>query len=264
MYLEVLGILRYKGVINLSQTNAVIVDNLRKVYPGGIEALKGISLAIKQGEIYGLIGPNGAGKTTTLRILATILVPTSGDAVVFGHSVTREPDEVRRTISYLPEDAGAYKYLTGLEFLEFIANFYTSNEDEKHRMIREAVEISGLGSRIFDKIKSYSKGMLRRLLLAKTLMIRPKLAILDEPTSGLDVINSTRVRKIIKTYAKKYGTTVLISSHNMLEVEYLCDRVGIIHKGRLIAEGEPKKLIEEHGVENLEEVFTKIVGGEET
>ncbi len=216
-----------------------------------------------EGEICGLRGPNGAGKTTTLRILATILEPTSGTAKIYGYDVKSEPEKVRRLIAYLPEEAGAYKYLTGLEFLDFIASFYAEDEQEKMRMIQEAWKISGLGMRIKDKIKTYSKGMLRRLLIAKTLMMHPKLAILDEPTSGLDVINSTRVRRIIKRYAKEYGVTVLLSSHNMLEVEYLCDRVGIIHEGLIVAEGSPAELKEMYGAENLEEVFAKIVGGEE-
>ncbi|RLG84662.1 MAG: multidrug ABC transporter ATP-binding protein [Thermoprotei archaeon] len=235
--------------------------DLVKIYPGGVKGVDGISFHVRKGEIFGLIGPNGAGKTTTLRILATILQPTSGQAYVAGYDVVREASMVRKVISYLPEDAGAYKYLTGLEFLEFIANFYARNEDEKIRIIHEGIALSGLGDRLRDKIKTYSKGMLRRLLVAKTLMIRPILAILDEPTSGLDVVNAVMVRDAIRKYVHEKGVTVLLSSHNMLEVEYLCDRVAIIHKGRIIAEGSPRQLIEEHNVENLEEVFVKLVGG---
>ncbi len=246
----------------MSSGEVIRVIDLEKVYPRGVHALKGLNFTVKRGEIYGLIGPNGAGKTTTLRIIATVLQPTRGDAYVEGYSVSRDPDMVRRRIAYLPEDAGAYKYLTGIEFLEFIASFYTDDRERMHRMISEAIRISDLGDRIKDKIKTYSKGMLRRLLIAKTLMVHPPVALLDEPTSGLDVINATRIRRIIKKYAREYGTTILLSSHNMLEVEYLCDRVGIIHEGRIIAEGEPRKLMEEYNAENLEEVFAKIVGGE--
>jgi ABC-2 type transport system ATP-binding protein len=238
----------------------VIIDKLVKEYPGRVTALKGISFSVLEGEIFGLIGPNGAGKTTTLRIVATILSPTSGDVIVDGYSVSKNPSEVRRRISYLPEDAGAYKYLTGFEFLEFIANFYAGREEAREAMIREAIRISGLGDRINDRIKTYSKGMLRRLLIAKTLMVKPKLAILDEPTSGLDVINAIRVRRIIKEYSKNYNITILLSSHNMLEVEYLCDRVAIIHEGRILDMGTPKELKEKYDAENLEEVFIKIVG----
>ncbi len=236
------------------------VKNLVKVYPGDVKALKGISFEVKEGEIYGLIGPNGAGKTTTLRIIATILEPTEGDVLVDGYSVKRNPNEVRKRISYLPEEAGAYKYLTGYEFLDFIASFYTSNPEKKIEMIKEAITISGLGRRINDKIKTYSKGMLRRLLVAKTLMVKPRLALLDEPTSGLDVVNAQRVRSIIKKYAREYKVTILFSSHNMLEVEYLCDRVAIIHAGEIIVEGRPKELMSKYDASNLEEVFVKIVG----
>uniref|UniRef100_A0A7C4HBQ1 ABC transporter ATP-binding protein n=1 Tax=Staphylothermus marinus TaxID=2280 RepID=A0A7C4HBQ1_STAMA len=239
----------------------LVVENLRKVFSGGIVALKNISFTVDSGEIYGLVGPNGAGKTTTLRIIATVLEPTSGNVYVNGYSVRDKPNAVRQLISYLPEEAGAYKYLTGYEFLDFIASFYTKNESEKYRMISEAIEISGLGERIGDKIKTYSKGMLRRLLVAKTLMVKPKLALLDEPTSGIDVANSVRIRDIIRKYAREYGVAVLLSSHNMLEVEYLCDRVGIIHNGEIIAEGPPRELIHKHSVRNLEELFVKLTGG---
>ncbi len=240
----------------------VDVRDLVKVYPGGTKGVDGISFCVNPGEIFGLIGPNGAGKTTTLRIIATILQPTSGTVMVGGYDVVKQADMVRRIISYLPEEAGAYKYLTGLEFLEFIASFFASNEKEKMRIVKEGVELSGLGDKLEKKIKTYSKGMLRRLLIAKTLMVRPRLAILDEPTSGLDVVNAVKARRAIRKYAREKGVTVLLSSHNMLEVEYLCDRVAIIHKGRIIAMGRPKELIEEHSAENLEEVFVKLVGGE--
>lgn len=238
----------------------IVVKNLVKIYEKNVKALDSISFTVKEGEIYGLIGPNGAGKTTTLRIMATILEPTSGDVLISGHSVVKEPDNVRKLISYLPEEAGGYKYLTGLEFLEFIASFYFSEKEEIKKAVIEGARLSGLGDALNRKIKTYSKGMLRRLLVAKTLMVKPRVALLDEPTSGLDVINSVKVRDAIKTYAKKHGVTVVVSSHNMLEVEYLCDRVGIIHKGRILVEGNPEELKEKYGAENLEEVFTILVG----
>lgn len=245
------------GRVNL----AVEVKELVKVYPGGVAAVRGLSFVVEEGEIYGLIGPNGAGKTTTLRIIATLLKPTSGSVRVFGLDVVREAPRVRRIISYLPEEAGAYRNLTGYEYLSFMARLYAASRRDAEEMVEEAIRISGLGDRIHDKVKTYSKGMKRRLLLARTLMVRPRLAILDEPTSGLDVIHALHVRRVIRDYARSHGVTVLLSSHNMLEVEYLCSRVGIVHQGRLVAEGEPRRLIEEHGVGNLEEVFAKVVGG---
>jgi ABC-2 type transport system ATP-binding protein len=237
---------------------AVEVKDLVKVF-GNIRAIDGISFNVHSGEIYGLIGPNGAGKTTTLRILATLLQPTSGTAKVFGYNVVRDAENVRKIISYLPEEAGAYNQLTGREYLEFMASFIAKNEEDVKSMVAEAAQISGLGKRLSDKIKTYSKGMKRRLLVARALMIKPKLAILDEPTSGLDVIHAVHVRKIIKEYAQKYKIAVLISSHNMLEVEYLCDRIALINKGKILIEGTPSELKEKYNASNLEEVFASVV-----
>jgi len=237
---------------------AVNVRNLVKKF-GSVIAVNGLSFNIQEGEIYGLIGPNGAGKTTTLRILATLLRPTSGEAYVYGYDVVKDARRVREIISYLPEEAGAYKHLTGYEYLKFMATFVINDDKQVEEMVSDAIEISGLGDRLRDKIKSYSKGMKRRLLVAKTLMLKPKLAILDEPTSGLDVLHAVYIRNTIKDYSKRYKMTVLISSHNMLEVEYLCDRVGLIDKGRLLIEGKPKELLNKFGVSNLEEVFDKVV-----
>jgi len=237
---------------------AVEVSNVVKVF-GNVRALDGLSFTVKPGEIYGLIGPNGAGKTTALRIISTLLLPTEGTVKVFGLDVVEEAEKVRRIISYLPEEAGVYRYLSGWEYLEFMGKFSTKNVDEVRAMIREAAEISGLGERLRDKTKTYSKGMKRRLLVARALMVKPKLAILDEPTSGLDVIHSYHVREIIKKYVKEHGVTVLLSSHNMLEVEHLCDKVALINRGRLVAEGSPLELKEKYGCTNLEEVFAKVV-----
>jgi len=237
---------------------AVEALNVTKVF-GSIRALDCLSFNVGAGEIYGLIGPNGAGKTTALRIVSTLLLPTSGTVKIFGMDVVKEAATVRRFISYLPEEAGSYGYLSGQEYLEFMAKFHTKNENEIREMVREAAEISGLGDRLRDKTKTYSKGMKRRLLVARALMIRPKLAVLDEPTSGLDVVHAFHIREIIRRYAQEHGVTVLISSHNMLEVEHLCDRVALVNKGRIVAEGKPKELMERFDSENLEEVFARVV-----
>jgi len=236
---------------------AVNVVNLEKDY-GKVKALRGITFSIEEGEIFGLIGPNGAGKSTTLKILATLLRPTGGKAEVFGFDVVKEADEVRKLISYLPEEAGAYKRLTGLEYLKFMAKLYAKDSRKAEKMLKLGIELSGLGDRLRDKISTYSKGMVRRLLLARALMVKPKLAILDEPTSGLDIMNAFEIRRIIREFSKE-GVTFLISSHNMLEVEYLCDRVALIHKGKIVEVGSPHELKEKHKAENLEEVFMEAV-----
>lgn len=233
----------------------VEVKNLVKNY-GDLKAVKGINFNINQGEIFGLIGPNGAGKTTTLRIISTLITITSGKIIIMGIDLEEKPDMIRKIISYLPEDAGAYKNLTGKAYLEFIANFYESEKAKK--MAERGIEISDLKERINDKVDTYSKGMKRRLLVGRALMTDPKFAILDEPTSGLDVNNAQEIRNIIKNTAKK-GTTVLLSSHNMLEVEYLCDRIALIDKGLIVEEGKPKDLMEKYKAKNIEEVFIKVV-----
>jgi ABC-2 type transport system ATP-binding protein len=244
---------------NFSVNVVVEARNVCKDF-GSVRALDNLNFKIEQGEIFGLIGLNGAGKTTALRIASTLLLPTSGTMTVFGHDVVAEASEVRELISYLPEEAGAYKNLSGIEYLQFMANFRTKDKSDVNRLVDVASEISGLEERLKDKVKGYSKGMKRRLLVARALMTKPKLAILDEPNSGLDVFHSVHVRSIIKRYAKEHGVTVLLSSHNMLEVEYLCDRVALVNKGKVVAEGSPAELIEKFNALNLEEVFGEVVG----
>ena len=234
--------------------NAIEVEALVKHF-GRVEALRGASFSVRDREIFGLIGPNGAGKTTALRILSTLISPTAGYAKVFGLDVVKEPVKIREMISYLPEEAGAYQNLSGHEYLEFMAEFYDNGDRSAVDMLEEGKYISGLEERLNDRVKGYSKGMKRRLLLARALMMKPRLAILDEPTSGLDVIHAVHVRQTIRDYVDKQGVTTLISSHNMLEVEYLCHRVALIDEGVIIAVGTPPELMDKFSADNLEEAF---------
>lgn len=233
---------------------AVTVSDLGKRY-GDVEALRGVSFAVEPGEIYGLVGPNGAGKTTTLRTLSTLLTVGDGEVTVFGADVESEPNEVRKRIRYLPEDAGSYENLTGRQYLAFVADFYGDDPDA---LLERGIEIADLDDRIESKTGEYSKGMTRKLLLASTIMTGPDLAILDEPTSGLDVENARAIREIVKEFPGA-DRSVLLSSHNMLEVEYLCDRIGLLNEGEIVAKGPPRELIEEYGAENLEEAFLEAV-----
>ena len=237
-------------------SNAINARSLVKQF-GTIRALDDLSFSVEAGEIYGLIGPNGAGKTTTLRIVSTLILPTSGEVKVFGLDAVKQAGEVRKIISYLPEEAGAYPNLSGWEYLEFMAKFIQA---DSKAAVAEAAEISGLGERLKDRAKTYSKGMKRRLLVARALMGKPKLAVLDEPASGLDVLHAYHVRQIIKRHVKEQGVTVLLSSHNMLEVEYLCNRVALVNKGKIAVEGEPQELKKRYESQNLEEVFAKVIG----
>ena len=236
---------------------ALEVVDLVKDY-GEFRALKGISFSVDRGEVFGLIGPNGAGKTTALRIVSTILRITSGKVKILGMDVARDPHEVRKVISYLPEDAGAYRNLTGTDYLEFIARFFADDQEGVRSIVSKGVEIADLGDRLGDKVETYSKGMARRLLVARALMVEPRVAVLDELTSGLDVINAQEIRRIVKETAGS-GTTILLSSHNMLEVELMCDRIALINDGRIVEVGTPAELKERHGVTNIEDVFMKVV-----
>jgi ABC-2 type transport system ATP-binding protein len=232
------------------------VSNLSKQY-GPLLAVKKIDFTVGEGEIFALIGPNGAGKSTTLKIIATILRPTSGEVTLADQDLLTHPDAVRPLLSYLPEEAGAYKNLSGLAYLKMMAALYTADRHTQKHVVEFGQELAGLGDRLRDKVGSYSKGMTRKLLLARTVMTRPRLAILDEPTSGLDVVNAWEIRGIIRRLAGE-GMAVLLSSHNMLEIEYLSDRVAILHQGIIQAEGTAADLKKQHRAQNLEEVFIAI------
>lgn len=235
---------------------AIEVKDMVKDF-GGIRAVNDVNFEVRHGEIFGLIGPNGAGKTTILRIISTLLKTTRGLVKVYGHDLEGEAEEARRLLSYLPEEAGAYENLTGRNYLEFMAGFF-SNGKTNQEIIEKGIRIANLGDRIDDKVETYSKGMARRLLVGRALMTSPKLSILDEPTSGLDVTNSQEVRNIVKEHSDKENT-ILLSSHNMFEVEYLCGRIAMINKGRIVESGAPELLKGKYNADNLEDVFTRVI-----
>lgn len=236
------------------------VRELSKKYPKKDNfAVDKISFTVDEGEIFALIGPNGAGKTTTIRMISTLIQATEGDAVVAGHSIIKEPDKVRENITYLPDEAGAYKTMTGKNYLEFMAGLFAKDKTELDKFVERGKVICGLGDRLNEKIGGYSRGMIRKLLLARAVMTEPKLAIMDEATSGLDVINALEIRKMIKALAKEHNMAFLLSSHNMLEIEYVSDRVGIITGGKLMAVGKIDELKERYEAANLEEVFERVV-----
>jgi ABC-2 type transport system ATP-binding protein len=236
---------------------AVEVKGLMKSF-GDFQAVKDVNFTVEEGEVFGLIGPNGAGKTTTMRMMATLLQISGGSINIFGNDVEKDIDAVRKIISYLPEEAGAYKNLTGRQYLEFIARFFAEG-DEVQKMVDRGIEISGLADRIDDKVDSYSKGMTRRLLVGRALMFNPRLAILDELTSGLDVISAQQIRGMVRKIAKN-GTTIIVSSHNMLEVELICDRLALINGGKVVEMGAPADLKRKYDAANIEDVFVKVVG----
>ena len=239
----------------------IAASGLKKTYPGGVQALKGVDIDVRGGEVVALVGPNGAGKTTTLRILVGLLKPDEGKVSLMGLDPFRDPVNARRRLGYLPEEAGVYRHMTGEEFLLFTARLYAGSEAEAREMARRGAELSGLGDALKRPMGTYSKGMKRRLLLARTLMTDPLIVILDEPTSGLDVEYAVDVRNLIREYARSQGAAVLMSSHNMFEVEYVSDRIYLISSGVIVEQGAPGELLERHGARNLEEVYVKVVRG---
>lgn len=238
--------------------NHVVVEvrDLYKNY-GEIRALSGITLYVKRGEIYGIVGPNGAGKTTLLRIIAGLIKPTKGYVRVNGLDPYRDFNKTRYLIGYLPEEANTFDLLTGHEHLLLYTRLYGETPENTEY----GVKLASLGDRLYSLTKTYSKGMKRRLLLAMTLMRKPQIALLDEPTAGLDVHASLNIRRVIRNYVEETNATVIVSSHNMLEIEYLCDRVGLIYKGQIAAEGSVEDLLVEYRARNLEEVFEHVAGG---
>ncbi len=240
------------------------VQGLSKKYPKKTKfASEKVSFTVEEGEIFALIGPNGAGKTTTIRMISTLIQPTEGDALVAGHSIIKEPDRVRENITYLPDEAGAYKTMKGIDYLNFMAGLFAKDKETLDKYVERGKAICGLGDRLNEKIGGYSRGMIRKLLLARAVMTGPKLAIMDEATSGLDVINALEIRKMIKTLAKEQNMAFLLSSHNMLEIEYVSDRVGIIADGHLMVVGTIDELKEKYEAANLEEVFERVVKNHE-
>ncbi len=220
----------------------VEVENLYKIYPGGVKALNGISFKVSKGEIYSILGPNGAGKTTTMKIIATLLKPTSGSASVMGIDVTSNPDAVRRIIGYVPQDLSADDELTGVENVILQARLYGISKGEARRRAMELLEMVGLKDAANRIVRSYSGGMRRRLELAMGLVNDPELLILDEPTLGLDVQSRLALWDYIERLKKERGLTILMTTHYMDEADKLSTRVAIIDRGRIVVEGSPEEL----------------------
>lgn len=225
---------------------------------GDVKALDGVSLAIEPGTIYGLLGPNGAGKTTTLRILATILAPTSGSAHIDGIDVARDPLEVRRRIGFLSGSTGLYARLTARETLAYFGRLHGLNKDALEQRVEELLEAFDMHSFADGRCESLSTGQKQRVSIARAVIHHPPVLILDEPTTGLDILASSAMIDFIES-RRSAGTCVLFSTHILSEAERLCDRIGVISGGRMLAVGSLKELQEQTGEEWLENIFKSLV-----
>jgi ABC-2 type transport system ATP-binding protein len=220
------------------------IDDLRKSYGRGestVEALAGVDLLVPSGFLYGLLGPNGAGKTTTLRILCTLLAPDAGTVRVAGVDVMADPRRVRAQLGYVAQEVAIDKILTGRELLQLQGDLYHLHRDRREQRIAELVELLGMADWIDRRCGGYSGGMRRRLDLACGLLHSPRLLVLDEPTVGLDIESRAAIWRVLRQLCDA-GTTVLLSSHYLEEVDALADRLAIIDAGRVIAEGSPDAL----------------------
>jgi ABC-2 type transport system ATP-binding protein len=231
---------------------------------GALTAVDDLSVSIKSGEMFGLVGPNGAGKTTVIKMLTTLLPPTSGNAWVAGYDIVKHASSVRRIIGYVPQLVSADGALTGYENLLIFAKLYAIPRAERKQRIRDSLEFMSLAE-VSDKlVRNYSGGMIRRLEVAQSMLHRPKVLFLDEPTVGLDPIARKAVWEHIKRLRTDLGTTFLLTTHYMEEADHLCDRVAIMHLGKVAAIGTPAELkasIRGDGV-TLEDVFVHYSGAE--
>src|SRR5256884_9841272 len=201
-----------------------------------VDALKGLSLQIPQGSIYGLIGPNGAGKTTLIRILAALLAPTRGEVWFDGEEVVRQPALIQRKVGYMPDFFGVYPDLTAVEYLEFYAGIHGIPRKKQASTVNDLLELVDLSSKRDANVETLSRGMKQRLCLARALVHDPEILLLDEPASGLDPRARIEMRELIREL-RRMGKTILVSSHILPELEELCTWVGFIDRGRIVAAG---------------------------
>ena len=236
----------------------ILIENLTKKYED-VTAIDGLSLEIEKGELFGLLGPNGAGKTTVIKVLCGLIKPTNGSVHVGGFDVTKDAVRVKELIGVCPQDTAAYPFLSGRENVELFGNLHTMPKEKLKKSTDELLEKMSLSGDANRRLGKYSGGMKRRINLIMALVHDPQIAFLDEPTVALDPQSRHAVWDFIKELGKK-GKTIILTTHYMEEAEELCDRVGIIDHGKLIALDTPKQLKEKYKAKDLEEVFIGLTG----
>ncbi len=239
---------------------AVEAISLTKAF-GDLFAVKELSFTVEEGSVFGLLGPNGAGKTTTLRMIYGVLKPTSGTARVMGIDVRENPIEAKRRVGVLPEDTGVYPRLTAEENLVYFGKLRGMDEERLRKRVDELLEVLNLTEKRFVIADKLSRGQRQKLAFARAILDEPPVLLLDEPTLGVDVMSAREIRKMIEEYARS-GRTVILSTHNMWEVERLCDRIAIISEGTLRYEGSKEDLRRLAGSREFEDIFVRLVRGE--
>jgi daunorubicin resistance ABC transporter ATP-binding subunit len=234
------------------------IKNLTKKFEDST-AVNSINLTIKRGELFGLLGPNGAGKTTTINILCGLLIPTSGSAEVAGYSILKEQERVKEIIGVCPQETALYPFLTGRENVELFGLLHSMPKEQLKQTVDNLLEKLSLTQDAKKRVGKYSGGMKRRINLVMALVHNPEIAFLDEPTVAMDPQSRHAVWEFIKKL-KQQRKTIILTTHYMEEAEYLCDRVGIIDHGRIIALDTPKELMKKYHAKNLEEVFIQLTG----
>lgn len=249
------------GPVTATAASAAVACEDLQVSFGSVRAVDGISFAVQPNEVFGLLGPNGAGKTTTIRVLTTLLPPHQGTATVFGLDVRRYQMQVRRLLGYVPQQLSADAGLTGWENVWLFARLYDVPRAQRRQRILEVVQAMGLEDAMRRLVATYSGGMVRRLELAQALVNRPRLLVLDEPTIGLDPVARAGVWERVRALRRETGMTVLMTTHYMEEADSLCDRVALVHRGRLRALGTPAELKASlHPDATLDDVFRHYTG----
>ncbi len=229
---------------------------------GTLTAVDALTLSVAEGEIFGLLGPNGAGKTTTLKMLTTLLPPTSGEAKIAGRDIAHQARDVRHVIGYVPQLLSADGTLSGFENLDVFAKLYDIPRGEREKRIRDSLEFMGLSDSADKLVRDYSGGMIRRLEVAQSFLHRPRVLFLDEPTTGLDPTARRVVWEHVQRLRDDYGTTIILTTHLMEEADHLCHRVAIMHLGKVAAIGTPAELkasIGRNGA-TLDDVFIYYAG----